>query len=471
MSSLERDDVVPALRAQACWAGVREPWDESLPRALAWLRLLWGEGDDHLPLTLVHDFGHVLLRGAATSVTSGRDLARWPRAERRLRLSYEDRVVTRWLMDPSVLEAHVAVAGLPPDVRVAAVAHAVGLALAEPLRAADLPTGNAAHLRAHEVALTAELPEPGGQWETEPEWRDAAGGWLEAAMRAAPGAPVFDDADLWELAHFADLPSESARIALRDLHAMRRRAGAVSPGVAGRVRRRAQEVPVEEETADSFPAGGFDAISQRGRFENLVRTEIVYVGVAASHTIDLFDLRHVQGELLYYTRDESPLLDARRTFSLVLDAPFVLREKHAALPTQTLVMAEGFALSLHADLARVFGAHSLTVHWRWCAREVDDLDVADEEQGLVGLVLAAEVAHGRADLSTIESTDALAHMPGVVFSPYAAPGVLRRRQPWLRIGEVVWRLYTPDGAEAAFDQRDPEAARALVDALLGLLVG
>ena len=321
------------------------------------------------------------------------------------------------------------------------------------------------------MALVADLPEDAGEWDIEAEWRVVAADWLGMAMRVVPAAPVFDDADLWELAHFADLPSESARIALRDLHAMRARAGAVSPGVAGRIRRRAQEVPVEEETADSFPAGGFDAISQRGRFENLVRTEVAYVGAAASDTVDLFDLRYVQGELLYYTRDESPLLDAHRTFSVVIDAPAVLREKHPELATQTLVMAQGFALALHADLARVFSAHTITVHWRWCAREVEDLDVAGEEQGLVGMVLAAEIAHRRADLETIESPGALVRMPGVVFSPYAAPGVLRRRQPWLRIDGPVWRLYTPDGAEAAFDQRDPEAARALLDELLRHLVG
>ena len=245
----------------------------------------------------------------------------------------------------------------------------------------------------------------------------------------------------------------------------------MSPSVAGRVRRRAQEVPTDESAADAFPAGGFDAISQRGRFENLVRSEVAYVGAAATGDIDLFDLRYVQGELLYYTRDESPLLDQRRSFALVFDAPTALRDKHLELPTQTLVMVQGFALALGADLATAFGARAVTAHWRWLAREVEDLEVAEQEQALVALVLASDVAHGRADLETIDDLAPLARVPGVVFSPFAAPGLRRRRQPWIRVGDGIWRLATPEGRDHDFDLRDPDAARALLDAVLGSLVG
>ena len=45
----------------------------------------------------------------------------------------------------------------------------------------------------------------------------------------------------------------------------------------------------------------------------------------------------------------------------IFDGPHALREKHPDLPTQTLVMAQGFGLALYADLAATFGARSVTV--------------------------------------------------------------------------------------------------------------
>src|SRR5690606_34302438 len=119
---------------------------------------------------------------------------------------------------------------------------------------------------------------------------------------------------LWELRHLAALPSASTRLALRELHAASAAIGPVSASLALLVRRRAQEVAVDDEQASHYPAGGFDALSTRGRFENLVRSEVAYVGEGRDQlgSIDLFDVRYAGGELLFYTRDESPLFDQRR---------------------------------------------------------------------------------------------------------------------------------------------------------------
>ncbi len=465
MTEIERDSLVDALRAQLCWCGLVEEWAESVPRALGWLRARWGEGEDHLPLNLVHDLGHVLLRGRAIRAASGRDLGRWPPHERALRLAYEDRFVSRWLLDSSVHEAHVTLAGLPGEVRDRAIAHAIGLAFAG-LSADGLPRGNAAHLR-------ARADEVGAGEEAEPsasaEWRAAAAAWTEALLAGIPDGRLFDEADLWELAHFAELPSDSARLALRALHEVQSDAGRVTPSVAAHAKRRAQEVPVDLEAADTFPAGGFDAIATRGRFENLVRSEVVYVGVGEEVGVDLFDVRYVQGELLYYTRDESPLLDAHRVFAVVVDAPAELRRKDSELPTQDLVLAQGLGLALRADLADVFGPHALTLHWRWRLREVEDLDVAAEEEGLVALALGAEIAHRRVTLDTLEDLEELERLPGVVFSPRVAPAVGRRRHVWVQVGGPAWCVSRGD-TSTTHDLRDADGSRALLDAILESLV-
>ena len=92
---LGKDELLPALRAWAYLSGYGGPLAETLPQALVWLRSLWEEGHDALPLDLVHDLGMMLVDLRAFPFASSRDLAEWPEAERGARLDYEDRVLGR----------------------------------------------------------------------------------------------------------------------------------------------------------------------------------------------------------------------------------------------------------------------------------------------------------------------------------------------------------------------------------------
>lgn len=465
---LDRAELIEHLVADAAWIGVAEADGQGISRALEWLWICWGAGESHLSLALVHDLGHLLLRGRSVLFTSGRDLARWPAHEQAARLAYEDGVLGRWLRDPSVDAAHLALAGVAPGDRDAAIAHAICLALAEPLRRADaLVEGNAAFLRSGRNAALERLAQ---DVVIDPDWSAFVAEQRQHALAQLTDERVYQPADLWELAHFSAVPSESSRLALRQLHEMRDAVPAPDGGLLGHVKRRAQEVPVEDDTAAEFPAGGFDGISQKGRFENLVRTEIGYVeadvlpGVA-----DAFDIRYVLGELLYYTRDESPLLDAHREVTVRIDQPDRMRDKIAALPLQTLVMIEGLALALHRDLCQIFGRHAVTLHLRWSCHDTADRAVAQEELGLVGISLAEDLAHGRAsaEITAPESDDGQA----IVFSMRAAPSRRGRRTTWVRVEGATWTISPPGGDPRPVALDDAGGIRALVDALLFAAVG
>jgi hypothetical protein len=229
---LTRDELAAALTAWSQLCAHAEPLAETLPASLGWLRARWEAGDDHLPLHLVHDLGHLLLRGRDFRFASTRALARWPDDERALRLAYEDRVVGRWALDRSVTEAHVVIAGLAPSLRDAAVAHAIGLALAGPLRAVARVRGNPAHLRALAAARApATTEDPAAA--PDPGWRAWALAQLADSLAAVPAGRLLGAEDLWEIAHLPALPSESARLALRELLGVVEGIGPVSPGVAG----------------------------------------------------------------------------------------------------------------------------------------------------------------------------------------------------------------------------------------------
>lgn len=462
---LTRDELHLALPAWCCFTGFGEALSESLPASLAWLRARWDAGDDHLPLTLVHDLGYLLLRGRDFRFASARDVDAWPDDERAQRLAYEDRVIGRWALDPTVVEAHVLIAGMDPSHREAAVAHAVGLALSRALRGSDAVVhGNPAHLRALSETFVKSIPASFEGWAEvlDPAWRQWALEQLTELTPLLPTGRLFAAEDLWEIAHLPQLPSESARLALREINGIAGRIGPVPASVALSVRQSAREVPVDAEDADHYPAGGFDAISTRGVFENLVRTEVAYVGEGdAEAGIDLFDVRFAESELLYYTRDESPLLDARRDLTVVLDHPAAQRYKPAALEAQTLVLAEAVALALQSDLLRVFGPAGSRVRIVWRCETDEDREVADEERALLSLPLAAELAHRRVELSRVDSWGEVPDAGRVVFSPRPAERDLFH-VAWVRVGDETWQAL-----DATWAMREGAAVmRELADALL-----
>jgi len=422
-----------------------------------------------LPLHLAHDLGHLLLAGRDFRFASTGSLARWSDEERARRLAYEDKVLGRWALDPTVLEAHVAIAGMPAAGRDAAVAHAIGLALSGPLLAAeDLARGNPAHLRQwiNELpAVAADDPVALHERVSE-EWRAWAEAQHAACVKALPPGRLFRAEDLWEIAHLAELPSESARLALRTILGLTARVGPVSPSVALSLRHKAREVPIEAEDADQYPAGGFDAISTRGSFENLVRSEVAYVGEGSTERggVDLFDVRFAENELLFYTRDESPLLDARRDLTVVLHRPAAQRHKHPSLEAQTLVLTEALALTLQGDLLRVFGPSGSRCAIVWLAERPGDLDVAEEERALLSLPLAAEVAHQRVALQVARSWDEVPLAGRVVCSPLAEDDTVTR-SAWVRIDEARW----VQGEAHADMAAGPVALRALADRLLAMI--
>jgi hypothetical protein len=179
-----------------------------------------------------------------------------------------------------------------------------------------------------------------------------------------------------------------------------------------------------------------------------------------ARAVDLFDVRYVEGELLFYTRDESPLLDQRRVLTLVIDRPAEMRHKHPRLPAQTLVMVEGAALALHADLLRVFGPAGAQVAVVWHAPTEADRIAAEEEMTLLRLTLAADVAHRRVTLARADGWTEIPERGRVVFSPRPPHAKIEYAQ-WVRVMDDAWTAGT-----STFDPSRWEGLRGLVDELL-----
>jgi hypothetical protein len=475
---LTRAETQPALFASLSMAAADEPLPQAALDALRWLTTIWAEGHDDIPLFLVHDLGHLLLRGRDLRFSSSRLLSSWSDEERQIRLAYEDRVLARWATDPAVLEAHVAVAGMPARLRDTAVAHAVSIALGHMLAPLGLPHGNPAHVRP--MLESAEVRAAVSSTESlvskvDELWKSIALGVVARCQPLLAGRRLFTEADLWDIAHLPDVPSESARRALREVHAASALVGPANPG-ALLVMRRAPEVVLEDDEADTYPTGGFDAVSTKGSFENLVRSEVAYVGAGihepherkeGEKAVDLFDLRFAEGELLYYTRDESPLLEDRRVLALSVDRAAELRHKLPELPAQTLVLVLGVAVRLQADLVQGLGPLGSFMTLALCGGK-EDAAVLQEELGLLSLSLRAEIAHRRAQLVAAVDPLEVEARRRVVFSPRVKPKIdVPGLVAWVRVGARTWTA-SFGKREEAIDAADPAALRALGDEILSM---
>jgi hypothetical protein len=456
--------------------------DDGVADALRWAVDVWASGVDAAPLWLVHDLGHALLRGRRTRFRASHAVEALPPFDaaarlRTARLAFEDRVAAAWTADPSFLAASVILAGLPTRTRGRAIAHAIALAL-EAVFTADRdswPAGNVARLRAvlERWSGSDDALDPAAlARRTDGRALAAVITALERMCTLLAGRRLFCDEDLWELAHLHELPSEAARLALRTVHATAARIPAVAPAVRARLRRRAFDVAVDEATVDVFPAGGFDAMSTKGTLENLVRSEVAYVGEGRPVDVggqpsgpDLFDVHFVEGELLYYTRDDSPLLEQRRALAIVVEDVDQLRHKVAALPAQTVVLVQAVCLRAHHDLIDIVG--TAAVHTTIALAGKDPL-VVDEERALLAMSLRADVAHRRVAFS---GGDVPPGLRPIFISLRRAPTTMRgppRGRPaslWVQIGGERWRTDDGEGSED-IDIETPQGLRDVVDRIL-----
>ncbi len=139
-----------------------------------------------------------------------------------------------------------------------------------------------------------------------------------------------------------------------------------------------------------YPAGGFSAITPGGsnaNIENLVTSELVYMEDGPEP--DVFTLRYVEGELLYYTRDDSVFRRHRQVIGIALGADLDnARVKDRELPWQRLILALGMVVAAVRWLAEQLGDHALTI------RIAFPPQVLTEEREIVALLLDGEVQRG-----------------------------------------------------------------------------
>ena len=303
--------------------------------------------------------------------------------------AYDDDVLGRLIQTPRFDDVLAAYAHLPANLRPQAIALVVG-ALCERAAFAGLSVNPATLRRAllrpreeREAMGRAELRSPA-----------MAGRLAEAYRQLARGArqsrALVDDREVFAIDHLQVLGSFARRMAADHIAAAAEALARTLPRrlPASRQQRGARDTQLADE--DTYPAGGFTAITPGGssaNIENLVSSELVYM---EDHgVVDLFTLRYVEGELLFYTRDDSVFRRHRHLITFLLGPDLDdARVKDPDVPWQRLVLGLGLLVAAVRWLTDQLGHEALAVRLAFPPK------LLAEERALVSLLLEGEIESG-----------------------------------------------------------------------------
>lgn len=331
------------------------------------------------PAGIVADVG-ALLAGASLRRPAPEADAELAGAIRR----YEDAVLGRLAED-----ARLAAAGL----RVAPAHHAaaVGILVDALCRSTGYVAGRAMEpaVVRRATAETADATIARGRVALErPEVRaELVADYLAFARGALRARRLLAEADLFAIEHLEVLATRAQRLAIGDVVRAEAAIRAAMPRRIPRRRRHEGDVHTALEDESAYPVGGFASMSTSGTLENLVTSELVYMDPPGTE-VDLFELRWVEGELLYYTRDEAVLVRRRRVIVIALPSSLAAhRVKDPDAPWQRLVLALGGVMLLVHRLVELLGEEALELRLAFGAG-------LEEERALTELLLRDERGRG-----------------------------------------------------------------------------
>ena len=196
--------------------------------------------------------------------------------------------------------------------------------------------------------------------------------------------------DVFELEHGTALAEYGQRVALRQVLAAARELAAELPQQKPRAQPRREQVATRILDEDAYPVGGFSSISTKGSIESLLHSQLALLEETRP---DLFDIKYVRDELLYYSRDENQFLRRRRTYLFALDADLTAaRFKDPEFPWQRIVLAFGLLLAATQKLSDWLSQDALKFHFLFLTREPQHS--LQDEQELLATLLSQEIEAG-----------------------------------------------------------------------------
>jgi hypothetical protein len=438
------------------WQRVLPPAAPAVRPALEWAREIVAGGQPLPPVGFVADLGNAAF-GADAEARAGRDAVALPGVPASLVRSYEDHVLGKLYADWTFGRASDALH------RYAGRDRARGLAfLVNQFRqragfaGVDLSPGL---LKSLLEADPRELLREG--WESleqdgpQPLLVELYEGLLAAARRAAE---VLGPEDVFELEHGTALAELGERLALRQVLQAAAALDAALPRHGVRPAARRTEVPTHLLDEDTYPVGGFSSIATRGSVESLLHSQLAYMEGPAERP-DLFDVKFLRDELLYYARDENQFLRRRRTFVFALAADLAAaRFKDAELPYQRGVMLLALLVVAVRRLTEWLSADALTFEVLFPEPVKEKQEPLAAEHALLATVFREQLANGTVRLLRLPAGGVAGHCAGRARRSLCHCLLAGTDPPPLRADGVACARLRVDGPRPALGDDDTEPA-------------
>jgi hypothetical protein len=381
------------------WQRVLPPAAGNVRPILEWVKEVAAGGQLLPPVGFVADLGHVAF-GEDWETRAGRDPVNVPNLPINLVRTYEDHVLGKIYADWTFSRASDALRR-----------YARGREQAQGLAFFLGQFHERAHFPGVEMSpgvITTAIETPPEELLTEgyeslrqtgvqpllPELYEAL---IVASRRTAE---VLGQEDLFELESRTALEDVGQRLARQQVLRAAGGLEATLPRHKIRPLARRMEVPTRILDEDTYPVGGFTSISNRGTVESLLHSQLAYMEEDNSDGPDLFDIKFLRDELLYYARDENQFLRRRRTFVIVLPPELAeARFKDADLPYQRIVMLLALLVVIVRKLTEWLSTDALLFRFLFVG-EGEDQPLA-HEHGLLQTLLREPLATGNALLERV----------------------------------------------------------------------
>ncbi len=396
---------------------VRPLTRETVPTVLAWCLEAAVEGVPLPPVGFIADLGHLAFPAFADdhAKRSGETTSWLPSS---LWRQYEDQVLGKLYVDSSFERGVDGLARFP-----AARDRAKGLAFI--LRQITRRAGFAGVLLSPAVIKELLRRTPGDVLrqteevpgdDTEPEQQQIVELYRELIGGVRNLGDVIGVEDVFELEHGTALAGYGQRFALRQTLSVAAELREALPNKPPRPLIRRQAIATKISDEDLYPVGGFSSISNRGSIESLLHSQLAFMEPASadeSSRPDMFDVKYLRDELLYYSRDENQFFRRHRHFLFVLSPDLsTIRAKDAGQKFQRIIFVMGVLVAAVQTLTEWLGEDALLFEFVFLTNFADQSKPKTpltDEHDLLSMLLRESIATGIAKLSTMDESELQDH--------------------------------------------------------------
>lgn len=400
MTFLEMRDAAEArtFLVQSLWLQRALPLRAGhLPEILPWALELAGAGEIVPPLGFIADLGHLVF-GADQDLEQRRSNVTIPGWPLGLVRTYEDYVLGKLYVDSSFERAadalrryqgrdrHRGLAFLLAQLRQRAGSGGVLLSPAVIKALLEVPASEVLMQGWKSLEQTGPLP--------------CLVPMMEELIREIHNlGDVLGPEDVFELEHGTALKQFGQRVALRQTLQAATHLEALLPTQKVRPIARRHEVATRILDEDLYPVGGYSSISTRGSIESLLHSQLAFM--EPDERPDLFDVKFLRDELLYYSRDENQFLRRRRTFCFVLHPDLVqARFKDQELPYQRIILALAVMFVLERKLTAWLSTDALKFEFLFLQSPKGEKPLGAEKE-LVEMLFREQIENGMVEIGVL----------------------------------------------------------------------